>query len=152
MVIDVRVGEEFVDDADQILPSRNAADWAGQHVVEHQSRNREFGKRSAEGFLDHAVHAAAHEHAAAFDVNRAHGVREQHDAQDEPRCGFADELLSFTAGVIGRRRQVVEYDSRGTPERNEGKHRRSSDKYLCYGTHAAWRKCGTCRVRCHILS
>src|SRR5208337_2502957 len=79
---DVEVIGGFVDEADDVLPRGNAADRAGKDVIEHQGGDAELCQRAAHGFLDHAVHAAAHEHAAALDVDGAHAVGKQHDAED----------------------------------------------------------------------
>ena len=115
--MDVR--QRLIDQADQVLTGGNAANGAGQDVVEHQRRNTEFGQRAAHGGFDHAVDAAAHEHAAAFDVNGPHRIGKQHDAEDEPRGGFADVAFRFATGVIGRGSQIVEHDGCGTPEGNK---------------------------------
>src|SRR5208283_2194494 len=113
----------FVDEADDVLARGDATDGARQDVIEHQGGDAEFGQRAAHGFLDHAVDAAAHEHAAAFDVDGAHGIGKQHDAEDEPRCGLADVGFRFATGVIGRGSEVVEYDGCGAPEGNEAQQR-----------------------------
>ena len=61
----------LVEKADDVLPGRDAADGAGQDVVEHEGRNAELGERAAHGLFDDAVNAATDEHAATFDVDRA---------------------------------------------------------------------------------
>ena len=53
----------------------------GQDVVEHQGRDGELGEEAAHRLLDDAVDAAADEQRAAFDVDRAHGVAEEHDGR-----------------------------------------------------------------------
>ena len=63
----------------KIPAGRHTADWAGQNVVKHQRGHAEFRQRSAEGLLDGAIHTTAHEHAAAFYIDRPHGVRKQHN-------------------------------------------------------------------------
>src|SRR6185437_13332794 len=76
----------------------------------------------AQRLLNHAVDSAAREHGTAFDVDGAHRVAEEHYREDEPRCGSADRLLGNAAGVKGRRGQIVEYNGRGAPERDEREH------------------------------
>src|SRR6516162_1069057 len=71
---DVRVNEELVEHTDQILTCRDAADGPGEHVVKHKRRNGELRERSSQRFFHHAVHAAAHEHAAALDVHGPYRV------------------------------------------------------------------------------
>ena len=68
----------------EILAGADAADRSGQDVIEDQRGNGESGQERPHGIADHDIHAAAHEHAAAFHVNGAHGEAEQHDAEDEP--------------------------------------------------------------------
>ena len=126
-IAQVRVLKQLADQSGQILPGSDAADGASQDVVEHQRGDAEFCERSAERLFDRAVHAAAHEHAAALDVHGAHRVRKQHDGQNEPRRGFADVAFRFTARVIGRGGQVVQNDGRGAPERNKGEKRGRGD-------------------------
>ena len=84
----VHVIQQLVQEADQIQTRRHAADRPGQNVVKHQRRDGDLRQRAAHRFLHHAVHAAAHEHAAALDVHRAHRVGQAHDGQDEPGPGF----------------------------------------------------------------
>ena len=103
----MQILNEFVDQTGKILPRGHAADRPGQHVVEHERGDAEFRQRTAQGAFDGAIHAAAHEHAATFHVHRAHGVRKNHDSQDEPRGRFADVAFGFTTGVIGGGGEVV---------------------------------------------
>ena len=103
----VRVGEQFANETADVLAGSNAADRAGQNVIKHQRGHAEFCQRAAERLFHRAVDAAAHEHAAAFDVYRAHGIRKQHDRQDEPGSGLADVAFGFTAGVVRGRSEVV---------------------------------------------
>ena len=129
----VKVGEELVEEPGQVLPRGYAADRAGQNVVEHQRRNGEFRERSSQRFLDHAVDAPAHEHAAAFHVHRAHAVGEQHHAKNEPGRGLPDETLGFAPGVVGGGRQVVQNNGRRAPEGNERQHGRRGHNDARYG-------------------
>src|ERR1019366_4553870 len=80
-------------------------------------------------FLHDAIHAAAHEHAATFHVNRAHAVGKQHDREDEPRRGLANVALGFATGVTGRGSEVVQNNCSGSPERNKGEHGRSGHEH-----------------------
>ena len=121
---DMRVGQQFIDHAGEILARGDAADGPCENVIEHQRRNRELREGAAEGFLNHAVNAATHEHAAALDVNRAHAIAENHHGQDEPRGGLADEALRLAAGVICGRSEIVEHNRGRAPEGNEGEHGR----------------------------
>ena len=123
----MHVDQQFADQAGEILARGDAADRAGQNVVEHQRGNAEFGERAAQSALDRAIHAPAHEHAAAFHVHGANGIRKQHDGQDEPRRGLADEAFGFAARVIGGGGQVVQNDGGGAPERNERQERRGGN-------------------------
>src|SRR5258705_43094 len=77
---------------------------------------RKLGGPNVNGAID----AAADEHAAAFDVHRANGVRKQHDGEDEPGSGLADVAFGFTARVIGGRGEVVQNDGGSFPEGNKG--------------------------------
>ena len=94
--------KKFVEETAEVLAGGNAADWAGEDVIEHQSGDGEFGEPAAEGLLDSAIDAAANEHATAFDVHRADGVRKNHDGEDEPGSSLAYEAFGFAAGVVGR--------------------------------------------------
>jgi hypothetical protein len=107
---------EITEQASEILPRGHAADWPCEDVVEHQCGDAEFRQGAAERLLDRAVHPAAHEHAAAFHVHRAHGVGKQHDGQDEPRRGFTDVPFGLTTRVIGRRSQIVQNDRGSAPK------------------------------------
>ena len=97
----------FIDQAAQVLAGADAADGAGEDVVEDQSGNRKAGHERTHGVAHHDIDAAAHEHAAAFHVHRAHGEAEQHDAQDEPGRAGADGLFSDSTSVEGRRREIA---------------------------------------------
>ena len=131
--------KEFVEKAAEVLASRNAADGAGEDVVKHQRGDAEFGKGAAERLFDGAIDAAADEHAAAFDVHRANGIREKHDGKNEPGSGFADVAFGFAAGVVGGRGQVVQDDGGGFPKGNKGEEGSGSnnDARNCVAT-AAW--------------
>ena len=129
---------DIFDEARQILPGRNGADGAGEHVVEQQRGHRKLGQRAAHGFLDYAVHAAAHEHAAGLDIESAHAVAEQHHRQNEPGGALADDLLGVTAGVISRRSKVGKDNGGRPPERDEGQHHRGGDEHLYRGTPDVW--------------
>ena len=72
--------EEVVEQADDVLPGRDAADRAGQDVVEQERRDRELGQAAPHRLLDDPVDAAADEHGAALDVDAPHGVAEEHHA------------------------------------------------------------------------
>ena len=96
----MEIDRQLAHQAGEILPRRDAADRAGEDVVEHQRGNAEFGERAAERLFDRAINAPADKHAAAFDVHRANGVREQHDRQNEPGSGLADEAFGFTTRVV----------------------------------------------------
>src|SRR5262249_1513012 len=105
---EMKILEQFVKQAAEILAGRNAADRAGEDVVEHQGGDGEFGEAAAEGLLDGAIDAATNEHAATFDVHRANGVREEHDCENEPRRGLANVALGLATGVVSGRGEVVE--------------------------------------------
>ena len=117
----MKVLEQFADQAGEVLTGGHTADWAGKNVIEHQGGDAELRECAAQSAFHGAIDAAAHEHAAAFDVHRAHGIRKNHDGQNEPRCGFADVAFGFAAGVIGGGSEVIQNDSCGTPEGNKSK-------------------------------
>ena len=137
----VQVHAHVLDEARQILARGDGADGASQNVVEEQGGDRELGESSAHGLFDDAVNTAAHEHAAGLDVQRPHGVAEQHDRKDEPGRALADDILGVAAGVISGRGQVGQNDGGSAPERNEGQHHRSGDEDLYY-RFCAFRSCG----------
>ena len=101
-----------------------------EHIVEHQGGHRELGQRPTHGFVDHFVHAAAHKHGTALDVDGAHRIREQHDRQDEPGGGFADGGFRDAADVVGARGKIAQHNGGGAPERNKGQHHRGRDDDL----------------------
>ena len=103
-----KCNKNIVDQAGDVLAGGYAGDRPGQDVVEHQAGDADLGQRSAQRLFHHAIHAAAHEHGAAFDVDGADGEGEQHDAQDEPRGGFPDGLLGDAAGIKSRRAEIVQ--------------------------------------------
>ena len=117
----VRAGarQDVVDQAGDVAAGRHAADRAGQDVVEQQRRDRQLRERAAHRLLDDAVDAAADEHRGALDVERAHGVGEDHHAEDEPRRRLADRLLDDAADVERGGSEIGEDDRRGAPERDE---------------------------------
>src|SRR3989475_4928502 len=115
----IRSSSSFVSPTMYWPARRDAADRAGQHVVEHEGRHRELGERPPHRLLDDAVDAATHEHGAGLDVDAAHGIREQHDRADVPGRGLADRLLDDAADVVHRRRHVAEDDRGGAPEGDE---------------------------------
>ncbi len=119
-----------VHEADDVLTGRDRADRSGQHVVEQQRGHRELGQRTAHRLLDDAVHAAAHEHDGALEVDRPHAVRKEHHPEDEPRRGFADRFFRDAAGVERGRAEVAEDDGRRAPERDEGQEDRGRDDDL----------------------
>ena len=118
------------DQPHDVLPGRNRADRPGEDVVEHQRRDRELGEEPAHGLLDHAVHAAADEQRAAFDIDRAHAVAEDHHGQDEPRGRRADRPFHDAADVVGRAGQVAEHDGRRPPVGDEREHHAADDDHL----------------------
>ncbi len=104
---------------DDVEAGRDAADGPGQHVVEEQRRDGQLRERAAHRLFDDAIDAAPNEHRRAFDIDGADGVGKAHDAEDEPRRGFAHGLLGNTADVERARPEVVEHDRRGPPEGDE---------------------------------
>ena len=110
----------IVEQAPQVLARAHRADGAGENIIHHQRGNRKLRHRGSDAVLDHDVDAAAHEHAAAFHVDRAHRVAEQHHAQHHPGRRFADGLLGDAADVKHRRGQIVEHHRGRLPEGDEG--------------------------------
>ena len=124
-----RLGD-IVQQAPQILPRADRADGAGENVVDHQRGDGKLGDGGSDAVAHHDVHAAAHEHAAAFHVHGAHGVAEQHHAQHHPGRGFADGLLGDAADVVHGGGQVVQHDGGGLPEGDEGQRDGGGDDYF----------------------
>src|SRR5271166_1182535 len=120
------VGDDdgVVDQARDVLPRGNAGDRTSQYVIEHQGGDAELGEGAAEGFLDHTIDAAPHEHRAAFHVDGSDREGKQHNAQHEPGRALANRLFGDAAGVKGGRTQVVENDGGGSPVGDEGEHHR----------------------------
>ena len=112
---------DLVQQVPQILARADHADGSGEDVIEDQRRNRKPRHERPHAVLHHDVHAAAHEHAAAFHVNRAHCKAEQHDPQNEPGSRWADRCLGDAAGIKCRRRQIGKNDGRAPPEADERK-------------------------------
>ena len=111
-------------------PADIAADRAGQDVVEHQRGDGELGQKPAHRLLDHAVDAAADEQRAAFDVDRADGVAEEHHGQDEPGGGRPDGPFDDAADVVGGAGQVAQHDRRRPPVGDEREHHAADDDHL----------------------
>src|SRR5207247_647495 len=109
----------FVDQSPEILARTDAADRTGENVIEKKCRHGKPRDEWPHRVAHHDVYAAAHEHAAAFHVDRANGEAEQHDAENEPRSASADRLLGNAARVIDARSKIAENDGGRTPERNE---------------------------------
>ena len=120
----------LIDEAGGIQAGAHGADGAGEHVVEHEGGHRELGEGAAHGFVHHLVHAAAHEHGTAFDVDGAHGVGEQHDGQDEPRRGLSHGRFGDAAHIVGGRSQIAQHDGGGAPEGDERQHYRPGYHHL----------------------
>src|SRR6185295_13602659 len=76
---------DLVEQTTEILARADAADRAGENVVEDECGDGKAREEWAHGVAYDDVHAAAHIHAAAFEVYRAHREAEKHDRQDEPR-------------------------------------------------------------------
>ena len=122
--------EQVVQEADDVLPGRDAADRAGENVIEQERRHRQPSQPASHGLLDDAIDAAAHEHGAALDVDAAHAVAEEHHAQDEPGRRLADLRLDDPADVIRRAGQVAKHQGRRSPERDEREHHARDDQNL----------------------
>ena len=110
---------DFVEQAGQILAGADHADGAGEDVVEDQRRDGEPRDERAHGVAHDDVHAAAHEHAAAFHVDRAHGEAEQHDARMNQGALLADGVLGDAAGIKSGRGEIAQNDGGRAPEGNE---------------------------------
>ena len=118
----VKVLAELIDKRRQIKSCTDAADGAGQHIVEHEGGDRKLGGCSSERFAHHAVDTPADKHAAALDVHRADGIGEQHDGENEPGRRLADRLLRNAAHVVGRGAEIAKHDGGRSPKRDKGKH------------------------------
>ena len=136
----MQVLADIFDKTRQILARRDRADRAGENVVKQQRRDGEFRQRAPHGFLDHAIHAAPHEHGARFDVKRPHSIAEQHDGENEPGGALANHFLGIAAGVIGRGGQIGKNDRGGAPEGDERQHHRGGDEHLDRGPFGDFRR------------
>ena len=125
--VGVSFAEQLVYQACDVLSGGNARDRSREDVVEHQRGDAQLGQRSTQGFLHHAIHAAAHEHRAALDVHCAHSEREQHYAEDEPWSRSSKGVFSYAADIVSGRAEIVENDRRRAPERNEREGHRGGD-------------------------
>src|SRR5207248_6469982 len=124
------IGSQLVNQGAYVLASANTADGTGEDVIEYQGGYRQLGHYRTHAVAHHHVHSASHIHAAALEINAAHGEAEQHDADYEPRGGFADGLLGRAAGIKCGRRQVAEDNRSSAPKADEGKRYRRGDHYL----------------------
>src|SRR5262245_25254789 len=104
-VAEIRNG--LSDKSNDILAGRHTRDRSGEYVIEHQRRDAEFCKRPTHRLFDYAVDAAAREHRAALDVNRAHRITEEHHAEDEPGCSPPHGLLGYAASIESGRGEIV---------------------------------------------
>ena len=121
---------DLLDEASEILPGRDRADGAGEHVVEEKGGDGKLGETAAHGRLDYAVNTTADEHGAGFDIKRSDGGAEQHHRKNEPGSALAYDLLRIAGDVVGGRCQVGEDDGGGAPEGDEGQHHRGGDEDL----------------------
>src|SRR2546430_8246978 len=118
----IEVFPRGIDQPGQVLACADSTDWSRQHIIKHQSRDRELGGSAAQRLAHDSVDTAADKHATALDLNRAHGVRKKHDREDEPWRSFADRLLCAAADIIGARAKIAQDNSSRPPERYEGQH------------------------------
>ena len=121
---------DLIEQTPQVLARADHTDGAGEDVVEDERRDRDPRHERAHGVAHHHVYATAHEHAAGFHVDRAHGETEEHHAEDEPWSALADGVLGDAAGVKSGRGQVAQHHRRGAPERNERKSDSGGDHHL----------------------
>ena len=121
----------FVDQMPQILAGADAADRAGENIVKQQRGNGKPCHKRTHGVPDHDIHAAPHEHAAAFHIHGPDGEAEEHDSQDEPRGTPPDRLLGNAADVVYARTEIVEHDGRSAPEGYEGEHDGAGNNHRC---------------------
>ena len=124
----VHVHAHVFDESSQILASGYGADRTSQHIIEQKRGDGKFRQSSAHRFLDDAVHSAANEHAAGFDIERPNGITEEHDSEDEPGCALADDFFGVSASVIRGGCEIRENDRGRTPEGDESQHHRGGDK------------------------
>ncbi len=124
---------DLVDEPGEIEARANAADRAGQDVVEHERGNGELGKRSAHRLVHNFVDTSSHEHAAALNVDSFYGVREQHDAEDEPRGRLADLGFRDAARIVRGGGEIAQDDGGCSPERDKREHDGGSDHHLRHG-------------------
>src|SRR5215471_3914643 len=110
------IGKSLGGKADYVLARGHAGNRAGKDIVKHQGRNAYFGEGAAESLFNYAVDAATSEHGAAFNVNRADRIAEQHYGEYEPGSSPAGSSLGDASGVVGGGCKVIEDDSGGAPE------------------------------------
>lgn len=125
----VYMAQEFIEQTNQVKTCGHAADWTGEHIIEHQGGNRKLRQRGAHRLFHDSVHSAADEHTAALDVEHRHRRCEQHDYKYEPRCRLAYEVLGNCARVEGGRTHIVQNDCGDPPERDERQHGTGCDEY-----------------------
>src|SRR6266581_2027901 len=113
----------FTEQSGEVLAGSHTTDRPRENIIEHQRGDTELSEAAAKSLLDGAVHPASHKHAATLDIDRAHGIGKQHDAEDEPGRSLADVAFRLTARVIRGRGQVVEDNGGGAPEGNETQQR-----------------------------
>src|SRR5437016_14019417 len=120
----------FVDQAPQILAGADAADGAGQDVIEKKCGNRKPRNERSHRIANDHVDAASDKHAAAFHVNGTDCKAKQHDGDDVPGSCGPDGLLDDAADVINARAQIIQNNRCCSPKGNEGQHDGACDDDL----------------------
>ena len=110
----------LIEEATEVLAGGDAADGAGEDVVEDEGGNGQAGHEGSHRVTDNNVDAAPDEHAAAFHIDGADREAEQHDGEDKPGCAGTDGLFRDTTGIEGRRGKIAEDNGGTAPEGDEG--------------------------------
>ena len=65
----MEIPAQFIDKSRHIQAGADTADWARKDVIEEKGGDRQFCCGAPHRFSHYFVHAAANEHAAAFDID-----------------------------------------------------------------------------------
>src|ERR1700677_900109 len=103
----MKVFSQFIEQCGQVQTGADSTDRSGQYIVEHECGDGELCGCASHRLAHHSVDSASNEHAAAFDIDRANCVGEQHDCKDEPRCRLANGLLRDATDVVSGRSKVA---------------------------------------------
>ena len=124
---------------DDVLTGRDAADRAGENIVEHQGRDGKLRQKAPHRLLDDPIDPAAHEQRAAFDIDVPHGIAEEHHRQNEIGGDRSDRRFDDPPDVIGGAGQIAEHDRGHPPIRDELEHHAVHDHHVRSVSQAVFR-------------